>query len=821
MIQPPNHNPAATGNRYSGVVLELGNPGRNDSRGLIGGASHYVLTEALSGLNTSRYAMDLRTRECPAPYPPGTKVVLLAGHRALPKLGYAPERLNSLRGTPFLRDGIIYIPTYHPQDAADRKNYEATLNQYIEHQDSDSDDSDSDSDDSEVKDMGSTARRNFRFWFIQDVRKAFGIARNGYAPNRCTYHTRVSAPALCAMMHEWQGENIGIDIETERATGRMLCFAFAKSVTDVYVVPLVDYRGGLVYGSAESAKIMQALTVMFRRNTIIAHNSLFDLFILMWRYRIPPPPQAQIRDTMIQHARIHVDVEKSLGHCISLYTHQPYHKDEGIFNPHNDAQFQQLLEYNGKDVEGMLLVDRRQLDIASKDRGLRDSLEQGNSLIRPMLLKSLRGLNINKTLLCQKIDENAKRAVILETRVLSKLAGGPLNPRSPKQVATVLYEKFGLPKSSDPRVSLTGKDQLYRLALKYPLPILKVILHIRKLSKEAGQISCKLWRDTKITCAYIITGTKTFRLSSRRLLDTWGTNTQNWAKQTRRLVEARPGHVLVQVDQSGAEALIVAYLAPHGRYRDLFIHRVSPHVYTGLWLFPEVWQAELGYDVRYLFEVPIASLKNDSRWPEVARCIKASDGNPPHRRYYYFAKQTNHSSNYDIQPAMFAKNLLDKSEGQVSLPVMTCAKFLDTYHTQLYPEIRAGFHNYVKARLIKDKMLRNMFGYPRQFYGLVDDPTVLKDAYSWIPQSSVGVITCRADAALQQRIDAGELKFAIWQNNHDSLLSETPEGTEVETAKEMCAAMNQRMINFRGEEFAMRSEASVGPNWYEMEEIKL
>ena len=47
--------------------------------------------------------------------------------------------------------------------------------------------------------------------------------------------------------------------------------------------------------------------------------------------------------------------------------------------------------------------------------------------------------------------------------------------------------------------------------------------------------------------------------------------------------------VLLQRDQSGAEALIVAYDSEPRDYRQLFIHNVKPHVYVALKLFKDVW----------------------------------------------------------------------------------------------------------------------------------------------------------------------------------------------------------------------------------------
>lgn len=819
------HKPAL---KYCGVTIELEFPGRFDKQQLIDGSSSHILREALDPLRLNRYAFDIRTRDCKDPYQEGTRVVLLAGDSSLEKIGYRRERINTLRGSPFKdeRTGIISIPTYHPQQATDRKNYELTYNPFAAASigADGSDKEDEDDDESSAKDMGKTARRNFRFWFIQDLRKAVDISRRGLRQNVARYHTNLQPIEILDILRSAGGsgrETLYFDIECERTTGRIVCFAFSFNAKDIYVAPILDHTGQPMYGLSFAANVFRELAAAFSRCTVVAHNGPFDFFITLWRYHIPPPRQDFIYDTFIAQSRIHVDVEKSLGHCGSLWTHQPYHKDEGEVFYGTQEGYNRYLIYNAKDVELTALIHQEQLLTLEKDPGLRDSVMQGCQLIRPLILKSYRGLRLNSDKLCKKIDELNTRATWIINKLLAPLAGGPINPRSSQKVGELLYTKFGLPRSTDPTISLTGKDALYKLALKFPIPILPLIHHSRRSLREAGHLSAKLWRDSHTTCSYVIPGTKTFRLSSRKLLGTFGTNLQNWSKKMRQLVVAGSGYKLVQVDQAGAEALIVAYLAPPGRYRDLFIHKVSPHVYLSLYLFPDVWKAELGYDIRYLYEATIAECKADPRWVEISRCIKASDNNPSSKRYYYFSKQVNHSSNYDVTAPAYAMNMLKKSEGEIWLPIHECDRQLTVYHN-LYPEIRAGFQSWVIKCIQTTRTLRNLFGYPRHFYGNVDDVSVRKDAFSWVPQSTVGVITGRADSSLQRRIDADELDFLeVWQNNHDSLLARCRDEDVTQTARVMMEAMNQRMVSPRGEEFAMRSEASVGDNWYDMEAIEV
>lgn len=171
---------------------------------------------------------------------------------------------------------------------------------------------------------------------------------------------------------------------------------------------------------------------------------------------------------------------------------------------------------------------------------------------------------------------------------------------------------------------------------------------------------------------------KTFRRSSRQIFKKWGSNLQNVEKSQRAIYQA-DGYsddlrgrckywletgdhsvftpeeldklrVMLQCDQSGAEALIVAYEAEAADYRQLFIHGVKPHVYVALKLFKNIWSKKckeynlpIGEsDIDILDLTPIPKLKNDPNWSQVDKLIKSSDNWKSSERYYYLAKQTCH-----------------------------------------------------------------------------------------------------------------------------------------------------------------------------------
>lgn len=177
---------------------------------------------------------------------------------------------------------------------------------------------------------------------------------------------------------------------------------------------------------------------------------------------------------------------------------------------------------------------------------------------------------------------------------------------------------------------------------------------------------------------YKLSGTKTFRRSSSKILGRWGGNLQNIEKSMRQVYkpdgftpdltakcsywmdtgdtsvfteeELVTLRVFIQTDQSGAEALIVAYDCENKDYRQLFIHGVKPHVYVALKLFIDIWKKKaVEHNLMIKPDVidkiassKIHELKNFPEWRDLDRLIKDSDNWSLSERYYYLAKQTCH-----------------------------------------------------------------------------------------------------------------------------------------------------------------------------------
>jgi DNA polymerase I-like protein with 3'-5' exonuclease and polymerase domains len=517
---------------YCGLTIILDKPSRFDRNKdgsinrLISGTAGDYFDKLLTPF--TRYNCDLRLASNTRPLLPNTRVLLLLGQESLNKFK-SNSGLLTYRGSPFIiscdNQTVIGLPTITPQDSHDRRNYENPQNE-----------EDEDKEDKETeKDFQKTSRKNFRFWFHADSRKAIRICREGVREYpKTTIHYCSSVGKLVDLLQTNKNQYLVLDIETDAAQN-LTCFSFLFSPTqtydptrtyEVYVVPFKRYNGTLFYSQLDYCHIFRALTLAFQANTVVGHNLAFDLFILLYKYRINSP--RAIYDTMLSHHRCHPEVEKSLGHVVSYYTDLPYHKDEGIFDPKTDEQENKLWQYNAKDViTTFFVMSEQQKEIRTLKAT--ESVAQVNAAQRSLLMMQYEGCLCDTEKLCSIVDQ-ADNKFIQYKRILKLLTQREFNPRSSDQVSEYFYDTLKLP---EPVKNPTKEDNLLKLYAKYQVPSLRVVLAARGEGKEASSLrKLILWKGNRLTCQYKLAGQEMFRPSSTALLGFKG-NKKNGTKGIR------------------------------------------------------------------------------------------------------------------------------------------------------------------------------------------------------------------------------------------------------------------------------------------------
>jgi len=494
------HKPTAT---YVGLTIIMSQPSRHDKNELLSSRAGYFFSKRCLSPEFNRYQCDIRTLDTlDEGYLDGTKVVLLLGERALHEVaGYKDYTIGEQRGCKLSVEKyptFHFIATFSPQDALDIQDWEGKYNtEYIEYQQEQQ--SIREDEESTGKAKGVTARSNFGWWIQQDVKKAKNILRFGesyYTKDQSEFIIWPSRDNVVDFLRSKVGASLYLDIETD-FDYNITCIGVAWDYRSVMVIPCLLWDYSRAYSNLGS--IFQALVGALNRNEVVCHNAMYDLFILAWKYKVPIG--RAIYDTMLAHHRSYPDIEKSLGHCMSHLLYEPYHKDTSVFNPDNEYQARQLWKYNANDVRATALI-RAELDSRSeKIQGLRQSISQVNSSIRPDIINSLQGI---------LFDDTVRKSIIAENdalcnhylRAIKILTGGiDVLPTSSKSCVNYFHGQLDykvVKRSKKTGAPSLGEGELYKLMLKLKdrqleNPVLDLVIAFRRKIKSSGMLKIIPW----------------------------------------------------------------------------------------------------------------------------------------------------------------------------------------------------------------------------------------------------------------------------------------------------------------------------------------
>jgi hypothetical protein len=518
---------------YCGLTIVFSNPSRFDKEHLLSAKSGlWFIHNCLIANGVCPEQCDIRTSNTKIlGLLEGTKAILLLGHRSMlewagryPKQ-YDDYTLNEQRGNPLEhslpKQSINMLCSYLPQDCMDMQDYEGRLNPLLNGEVSEEEggfgnyDADNeDEDDGDVKSHGRTKRGNWRFWLMRDSKKLIEKLNGDKKWEFLNDPKPIVYPDLneiCKLLLFTKKDSLYLDIECHPESRTLWCIGFSFHTGPCYVVPVFRYNYTNAYSSV--ARFFMAIAVAMRDNEVVCHNGFaFDLILLAWRYRIPFGRRNY--DTMIAHQRAFPEAEKSLGHGISNFMWEYYHKDEGVFDLHNSEQENKLWHYNAKDVYRMRGLRKAIDKYAETIPGLADSIATGNRCIYPYSLNTLVGIEVDEQRVKETIRENDRKMMQI-LRCLRLLLGRDFLPTSTKQVPYYLHEEMGykVVGRTQTGAPACGQASLEKLKLMYQdNPILDIILKYRAVSKETGALKFIPW-DFNNPLGAIVTDNNEIQLS--------------------------------------------------------------------------------------------------------------------------------------------------------------------------------------------------------------------------------------------------------------------------------------------------------------------
>jgi DNA polymerase-1 len=267
--------------------------------------------------------------------------------------------------------------------------------------------------------------------------------------------------------------------------------------------------------------------------------------------------------------------------------------------------------------------------------------------------------------------------------------------------------------------------------------------------------------------------------SSKSIIIPYGSgNFQNLPKKARKMFTAPEGKVILQADYQMAEAVVVAYLIGDNKLKRLF-------------------QESFGKDRQYRKDHNL-----DIHKITAAMMFKKdiNDITPEERT---IGKTIRHSTNYSAGPAVISARL--------DISLKDAKLLLSTYHNSC-PQLQV-WQLRIQEELRQTRTLTNLFGRRHYFLERWGDG-LFRSAYSFIPQSTIGDLL---NTALV-RIYNNCLELDLILQLHDAVYVMVDED-KVPQAIETLRKTMMIPMTYKGEEFTVDVDFSVGKSWGDMTDI--
>lgn len=541
------------------------------------------------------------------------------------------------------------------------------------------------------------------------------------------------------------------DIEGYADDVGVTMLSLCTTPTDGIVIPFwIDSKN--YWSETEEVIIWQTLAAFFYDDTVpkVAHNAFYELFVLAWRHKIIVNNLAD--DTMMKHWECFPEMERSLAVCTSIYTEQPYYKDQRLSND-SDAK----LRYN--------LTDSQVTDEVNTETGKKlDTTPRSLShyrfninLIPAYNYTMLRGCRLDGSKVKDLVSVVTEEIAGLNDKIMVSLGGREFNVKSVVDKKWLLYDHLAY-KPLKKYGTSTAEDVLLHYWTKDANPLVRLVIQcVRKRTRLSDINKLTPNTDGRIRSSYDIVGTNTGRLSSRSSIalafdgkewDNTGTNLQNVTKELRScFVPDTPEYDFFQFDLSGADGWTVATelaACGHGAMLDDYINGIKP----ALVLYYMLQEQSAGRDPVSVNRLDRSTLKLELH--RVKSEIDFLDGKVessgrPADWQYLCCKRVQHGSNYGMAPKKLAETIFGDSDGSIALTEAEANHMQRLYKLRYNTDAR---NERIRRILSGTGCLVAACGIRRQFFNIRNrrdiDDAIVREASAFEPQANTTYATNKA-----------------------------------------------------------------------------
>jgi uracil-DNA glycosylase family 4 len=609
-----------------------------------------------------------------------------------------------------------------------------------------------------------------------------------------------SASHLKDFLKKYEGlHRISMDIETARGASIPICLGLAFNKDHGMCVPLLPFKDWEM-DDPTRRDILKILQEVFLdpKLEVIGQNFKFDMKRLIKSYGFKINPNIYFDVGMCAHI-LYPEFPKKLEFLTSVWTREPYYKDElKEFDSAKDS-IEDVFRYNVKDVCIPYEIHDKML-IELEERNLTEFFfDEVMPLHEFYMTMEMNGLSYNHTIM----SELRSKYLLMKKELASKLdelIGYKVNMKSWPQVHKLLYTDLKLPWRDN-----TQEDTLVALLANHTKPgdkkheVLNGILDIRKINRTLdGPLNAKPDYDGKMRTLFNINGAANGRTSCNILKPPErptqvGIQGQNLTKHgtlgadLRKIIIPSRGKVLLSADKRQAEAYVVAALSRDPWMMRILQEQKDLHSITASWLFDK-------------------ENKDDPENPE---------GISKDERFV--GKTGRHMLHYRGGEVRLMREINTKAR-TFNIPVNVSQSDCRMYRKIFFsksPYLEEVFFPEIE-RVIRDcKTLKAASGRERIFFGFWD-PNLY---YSYIPSTSVTDDTKFAGVRIHKRLPW--LPFLL--EGHDSLLVEC-DPVEVSDVRgimeeEMEKPMRLDQCSLPRDPISIPCDFEIGDNYKDMERL--
>jgi len=672
-------------------------------------------------------------------------------------------------------------------------------------------------------------------YFRNDVSRA--VKHSAFPDTRGTIRTGNLRPSLSEVLSflsdlRLSKHSAAFDIEGYSDALGITMLSICPTPTSGIVIPF--FIDGTHYWSEhEEPLVWEALAAWLADESCPkkCHNAFYETLVLGWRHQCVI--SGIISDTMMKHWSFYNELEKSLAVATSMWTEEPYYKDDRESSNSNVK-----LLYNFKDSACTDEVDLAIEPALRKYPEAYSHYEFNISLIPAFTYLHLRGCRFDTT----RAAEHRRKAEQELAELLGKIdlvlfpqLGHAFNPKSTHDKQWLLYDYLG----HEPykRYGKTTKEEvMLRYYVKRKDAVLLQVIRAVNLRTRISDIE-KLTpsADGRLRTSYGLVATDTGRsnsgessiaeltVSKKGLLGHSfdGTNLQNVTKALRDTCIPDSDEMLFwQADLAGADAWTVAAdLAALGHPNMLEDLRAGVKPSKLLLRMLEVLDA--GGDPTTIAKLNSQDAKAECDKVHIPEGI-LPDGRPGDW-FYTSLKRVQHGTNYDGQAPTISATIFKDSDGLIDIPPSSIEKYQRLYRLRYNTSARSQWMG--RHLSSTGGVLQTAAGIRRRFFAIRNatyiDDDIIRAALASEPQSNTTYLTNLAFKRLwfdtTNRRKTGALFIEPLLQIHDAIAGQFPARLRA-FAKERISTYFSNPITIHGITLTIPVDIKVGRSWGETKE---